>query len=242
MALISDAVTSSEPSQSTPCRSPSPRSARMKARPSDERDDADGEVDEEDPVPAQGLGEQPAGEQAERAAGDRDEHVCAHRAGALDGAGELGDDDRQDHGRLGGGADALQQAGADQLCLRRRDAAQQRRGREDDEAGEEDAPPAEEVAETAGQEQQAAERDEERVDDPRQVRLAEAEVVLDRGQRDVHDRDVEDDHQLREADDDQRCPAAAIGRRAESGCGNKLQKVTPPCRREIPIKWRPPPK
>ena len=34
MALMSDAVTSSEPTQSTPCSSPSPRSARMSARPS----------------------------------------------------------------------------------------------------------------------------------------------------------------------------------------------------------------
>ena len=63
----------------------------------------------------------------------------------------------------------------------------------------------------AGQEQQAAEGDEERVDDPGQVALAEVEVLLDRGQRDVHDRDVEHDHQLRQADDGERGPAAAIG-------------------------------
>ena len=177
MALISEAVTSSEPSQSTPCPSPSPRSARISARPSANVDDADREVDEEDPVPAQRLGEQPAGEQAERAAGDRDEHVRAHRAGALGGLRELGDDDREDHRRLGGGADALQQARADQRALRRGDAAQQRRDGERDEAGEEHALAPDEVAEPAGQQQQAAERDEERVDDPGQVRLAEVEVA-----------------------------------------------------------------
>ena len=170
MALISDAVTSSEPSQSTPCSSPSPLSARISAWPSAKVADADREVDEEDPVPAQRLGEQAAGEQAERAAGDRDEHVGAHRPGALGGLGELGDDDRQDHGGLRGGADALEEARADQRFLRRGDAAQQRRDREDDEAGEEHALAPDEVAEAAGQEQQAAEGDEERVDDPGQVR------------------------------------------------------------------------
>ena len=157
------------------------------------------------------CGEQPAGEQAERAAGDGDEHVGAHRAGALGGLGELGDDDREDHRGLGGGADALQEAGADQHALARRDAAQQRGDREDRQAGEEHALAADQVAEPAGEQQQAAERDQERVDDPGQVALAEVEVVLDRGQRDVHDRRVEHDHQLRQADDDQRRPAAAIG-------------------------------
>ena len=89
---------------------------------------------------------QAAGEQAEGAPGDRDEHVRAHRPGALGGLGELGDDDRQDHRGLSGGADALQEAGADQRSLRGRDPAQQRRDREGDEAGEEHALAADEVA------------------------------------------------------------------------------------------------
>src|SRR3954466_6715607 len=41
----------------------------------------------------------------------------------------------------------------------------------------------------------AAEGDEVGVDHPGEARLREAEVGLDRGQRDVHDRLVEDDHQ-----------------------------------------------
>ena len=126
-----------------------------------ERERADREVDEEDPVPAQHLGEQAAGEQAEGPSGDRDEDVRAHRAGPLGGLGELGDDDREDHGGLGGGADALEQAGADQRPLGGGDAAQERRDRERDEAGEEHALAPDEVAEAAGQEQQAAEGDEE---------------------------------------------------------------------------------
>ena len=66
-----------------------------------------------------------AGEQPERAAGDRDEDVGAHRAGALGRLGELGDDDREDHRGLGGGADALEEAGADQDALVGREPAEQ---------------------------------------------------------------------------------------------------------------------
>ena len=74
------------------------------------------------------------------------------------------------------------------------------------------------LTEAAGQQQQAAERHEEAVDDPGQVRLAEMQVLLDRRQGDVHDRDVEHDHQLGEADDDQRRPAAAVSGLAGEGC------------------------
>ena len=42
------------------------------------------------------------------------------------------------------------------------------------------------------------------------VALAEVEVLLDRGQGNVHDRDVEHDHQLRQADHGQRGPAAPM--------------------------------
>ena len=101
---------------------------------------------------------------------------------------------------------------------------------EDDEAGEEHALAPDEVAEPAGQQQQAAEGDEEGVDDPGQVRLAEVEVVLDRGQRDVHDRDVEHDHQLRQADDDQRGPAAAVVGGAERGADASCNVMAPTCR------------
>ena len=234
-------MTSSEPSQSTPCPMPSPLSAADQRVAEREGGRADREVDEEDPVPAQHLGQQASDEQAERAAGDRDEHVRAHRAGPLGGLRELGDDDRQDHRGLGGGADALEHAGADQRLLARGEPAQQRRERERDEAGKEDALAPDEVAEPAGQEQQAPEGDEEAVDDPGQVGLAEAEVALDRRQRDVHDRDVEDDHQLREADDDQGRPAAAVGRRVRRGCGCESQ-MTPCWSERVPVKWRPPPK
>ena len=163
-------------------------------------------------MPAQRLGQQPAGEQAEGTAGNRDEDVGAHRAGPLARIGELGDDDREDHRGLRRGADALQEAGADQEPLGRRDTAEQRGCCEDDQPGEEDALAPEQIAQSAGKQQKGSERDEESVHDPGQVGLAEAEVVLNRGEGDVHDRHVEDDHQLRHADDREGGPTTPLGR------------------------------
>ena len=80
------------------------------------------------------------------------------------------------------------------------------------EADQEDSPLADQVAEPAGEQQQAAERDQVGVDDPGEVALGEAEVVLDRRQRDVHDRRVEDDHQHARAEHVERDPARAVVR------------------------------
>ena len=67
--------------------------------------------------------------------------------------------------------------------------------------------PAEQVAEPSGQEEQAAEGDQVGVDDPGEARLREAEVGLDLGKSDVHDRRVEDDHEHPGAQDREREPA-----------------------------------
>ena len=90
------------------------------------------------------------------------------------------------------------------------DGADQRGGGEDRQAGEEDAALADQVADPAGQQQQAAEGDHVGVDDPGEVALGEAEVVLDRGQGDVDDRRVEDDHQHPRAEDVEGEPAGAV--------------------------------
>ena len=55
---------------------------------------------------------------------------------------------------------------------------------------------AEEVAEPPGDEQEGAEGDQVAVEHPRQLGLADPEVALDHGERDVHDRDVDHDHHL----------------------------------------------
>ncbi len=115
------------------------------------------------------------------------------------------------HRRGQGAAGALHEARADQHALALREGAQHRRGREDGEADQEDPALADQVAEAAGQQQQAAERDQVGVHHPRQVALGEVEVVLDRGQRDVHDRRVDHDHQHARAQHVERYPAGAIG-------------------------------
>jgi hypothetical protein len=80
---------------------------------------------------------------------------------------------------------------------------------EDGQADDEHISPSYEVAEPPGEPQQPAECDQVGVHDPGQVGLGEAEVALDRGQRNVHNRHVEDDHQRTCAQHDERNPARA---------------------------------
>ena len=78
---------------------------------------------------------------------------------------------------------------------------------------QEQAPVPEEVAEPAAEQQEAAEREQVGVDDPGERGLGEPEVLSDRRQRDAHDRHVEDDHQVAQAED--------VRARA-SGCGYRV--------------------
>ena len=87
-------------------------------------------------------------------------------------ARELGDDDREDHRCGECAADPLQEAGADQQSLARRQAAERGGDREDGHAGDEDPLAAEQVAEAPGEQEEASEADQEGVDDPGEVGLA----------------------------------------------------------------------
>jgi hypothetical protein len=106
----------------------------------------------------------------------------------------------------------LEGARGDQHPLAHRQAVQQRGHGEDDEAGQEEALPADQVAGPAAEQQEAAEDERVGVDDPLQVRLAQVQIRLDRRQRDVHDRRVQDDHELREADQDEDDPLVRFAR------------------------------
>ena len=66
---------------------------------------------------------------------------------------------------------------------------------------------AEEVSQPASEEEKAAEGDQVGVHDPGERGLGEPEVGSNRRQGNVHDRHVEDDHQVAEAEDEQRQPA-----------------------------------
>ena len=98
-----------------------------------------------------------------------------------------------------------------------------RGGDEDRQADDEDPPLSDQVAEPSGEQQQAAEGDQVGVDDPGEVRLREAEIVLDRGQGDVHDRLVEDDHQHPDAEDDEGDPTGAAARVRALGTVNRVR-------------------
>ena len=87
-------------------------------------------------------------------------------------------------------------------------AAQQRGQREHREADEEHPAAGDEVAQPTGEQQQATEGDQVGVDHPGEVGLREVQVALDGGERHVHDRRIDDHHQLAEADDEERDPAA----------------------------------
>ena len=175
------------------------------------RADRDRQVDEEDPVPVDRVGQHAAGEQADRAAGRGDEAVDPDRLRLLLRLREHRHDHPEDHGRGQRAADALREAGADQHRLALGEPAQQRGDREDGQADHEDPPAPDEVAEPTGEQEQAAEADQIGVDDPGEARLREAEIALDRRQRDVDDRHIEDDHEHSDAQHDERRPAAAVG-------------------------------
>ena len=109
-----------------------------------------------------------------------------------------------------GAADPLHCARSDQQPLRRRHAASDRGDREERDADQEQAPVSEEIAEPPAEQQKAAEGEQIGIDDPGERRLGEAEVLPDRRQCDVHDRRVEDDHQVAQAEDIEREPAGSV--------------------------------
>ena len=80
------------------------------------------------------------------------------------------------------------------------EAGEQRGHGEHDDADEEDAAAPQHVGGPPAEQQEAAEHERVGADHPLQVLLGEPEVDLDGRQRDVHDRDVEDHHELHDAE------------------------------------------
>jgi hypothetical protein len=86
--------------------------------------------------------------------------------------------------------------------------AQERADREDRQACHEDAPATEDVGQPPAQEQHPAEQDRVRADHPLEVGLGEVQIAFDRGQRDIHDGDIQHNHELRRHDRRQGQPLA----------------------------------
>jgi hypothetical protein len=161
-------------------------------------------------VPVDRLGQDAAGQQADRAARGGDEAEHADGLGLLGGLREHPHDHRQHDGRAEGAAGALHEAGSDQHALGLGDRAEQRGAREHREPDEEDPSLADQVAQAPREQQQAAERDHVGVDHPGEVALGEAQVILDGRQRDVDDRAVDDDHQHGHAEHVEGGPAVVL--------------------------------
>ena len=115
--------------------------------------------------------------------------------------------------------DALQRAGADEDAEALRGAADRRGDGEAEQAGDEHALAAEEVAEATAEQQQAAEGQGVGGDDPLAAVVGEAERVLGGRQGDVHDRRVEDDHELGDGEHGEDDPAPGV---VEDGSGGGM--------------------
>ena len=187
------------------------------ARRQRDRDQADRDVDVEDPLPAEVLGEDPAEQHADRAAcaGDR----APDREGlvALDALGERGREDRERRRRDDRRAEPLHGARADEHAARAREAAGERGCHEQQEPDHEHQTTAEQVGHAASEEQEAAEGQGVAARHPLQVRGREVQGTLDRRQRNVDDRDVDHQHELRGAEEAERDPAAGVRRRGGHG-------------------------
>ena len=167
----------------------------------------DRDVEEEDPPPADARGDGPAHERADR------HRPTDHRAVDADGraplfAGEGLGDEGERGGEHDGAAHTLGGPGQVEHQRRGGQAAGQGGQGEEHEADGEHAPPAVHVTEDTGREQEGGQGQGVGVDHPLEVLEGRVQGDLDVGQRDVHDRDVEQQHERAEADGDEGPPFA----------------------------------
>ena len=173
--------------------------------------DADRDVDEEDPRPAEIARQDTAEQDAGGGATAGGSAIDAECEVAVTPLSEGGHEQRQRSRREQRTAEALEGAEADQRCFRPGDPAEQRARREEQQSPDEEAAPTKQVGKPAPEQQRATEEDGVRRDHPLQALIGKVEVGLDRRQCHVHDRDVKDHHELRGHDHSERCPATPSG-------------------------------
>ena len=172
-----------------------------------DRDDADRQVDEEDPAPAEVRGQQPARDRPDGGRRPVDRAPGAERDAAVPpGVGTADQRHRgREHRRP---AQPLDAPGGDQHAHVRRQAAGQRRGREQDQPGQVQPLAPEPVGDAAHGQHQRAEHQRVQVDHPLQVGEGRVQLAGHVRQRHVHDRHVDQQHEGAGADRDQRPPLA----------------------------------
>ncbi len=173
--------------------------------------DADRDVDEEDPVPVDVLGQEAADKRADRERHRRDAGPDADRLSAL-ARRERRRDDRERRGVHERPAEPLHDARADQEAAVRRETAREARSREDREPEHEDQTTPDEVGELAAGEHEGGEGERIPGDDPLELGEAHVQRAPHRGQRDVHDRVVEHDHEEPDRHRGERPPLLVLGR------------------------------
>ena len=171
---------------------------------------ADRDVDQEHRAPAGELDQHAAEDLAGHEAYRGDRAVQADGTRALRPFGKAGGDERQRGGSDDGGARALEDPGGEQQRGVPGQSARQAGQRERDEADDEHAPPAEQVSGPAAEDEQAAERDRVPGDDPLHRVGGHVQLALDRGQRDVDDAEIQDDHER--GDENESQLDGAVGR------------------------------
>jgi hypothetical protein len=179
----------------------------------DDRRPGEEQVDVEAPAPGQVRGERAAEQQPDRGARTRDRAVDPEGLAPLLGVAERRGQQRQRGRREHRGEHALAGTGGDQHGEVDRRAADRRGHGEADQAGEEHDLAADQVGQPAAEQQQAAERQRVGGHDPLPVDVVEVQRVLRRRQCQVHHGQVEDDHELRDADYDEDPPAPRVGPR-----------------------------
>jgi hypothetical protein len=169
------------------------------------------QVDEQRVAPGQVLGEDPAEDQAHRAAADGDRAEDSEGLAPLTGILERADQGAKRGWREDGAEGALQGPGHHEHHERDGGAPDRGGDGEPDQARDKDPLAAVHVAEPAAHQQQAAEGKGVGRHHPLPVTVREPQRLLRRRQRDVDDRGVEHDHELGDSHHGQDHPAP-VGR------------------------------
>ena len=154
-----------------------------------------------------------------------DRAVDAQGVAAFLLAGIAGDQQGQARGRQHGRPDALHHPGGDQQARLDGQTPGDARHHEHDQADPVQPGPAVHVGQPAAQQQEPPEGDRIAADQPLQRGRGDVQAVLDRGQGDVDDREVQHDHELRHRQGEQQ-------REPRTGCARRgLAQADHPARR-----------
>ena len=184
----------------------------------EEGEQADGDVDEEDPAPVVVVGDPAAEDGADGGRGDDGDGVEREGRGSFGGREGVDEDGLLD-GSEAAAADALQDAGEKHDVERGSDAAEERCDGEEGDAGHVVVLAAEDAGEPGGHGQDDGVGDEVGGEDPGDFVVGAAEAAGDVGQRDVGDGGVEQLHEGGEGDGEGDDPGVDDGAGFWGGCG-----------------------